>query len=66
MRTIDFNVQEMDDPHRTAIHFLAKNLTVGATVFTSPRLPQDKAALLLVTAEARAMLTARLISAGVV
>jgi hypothetical protein len=65
MKTLDFQVTEMAEPYRSAIYALAKNLTTGVTVFLSPRLPQSKEARDMVIAQARQMLTARLISAGV-
>lgn len=65
MKTIDFQVTEMPDPYRSAIYALAKNLTTGHEVFRSPRLPESKEARDMVIAQARNMLTARLISAGV-
>lgn len=65
MKTLDFQVSEMAEPYKSAIYALAKNLTVGNEVFISPRLPASKAARDMVTAQARNMLTARLISAGV-
>lgn len=65
MKAIDFCVTEMPEPHRSAIYALAKNLTTGHTVFLSPRLPKMKEARDMVIAQARQMVTARLIIAGV-
>lgn len=65
MKTIDFQTTEMPEPYRSAIYALAKNLTTGHSVFLSPRLPTAKEARDMVIAQARQMLTARLISAGV-
>lgn len=65
MRTIDFQVSEMSDPFKAAIYCQAQALTVGAAVFTSPRLPTDPKLKQEVINRARLMLTARLISAGV-
>lgn len=65
MKAIDFQVSEMVEPYKAAIYALAKNLTVGNEVFISPRLPANKAARDMVTAQARNIITARLISAGV-
>jgi hypothetical protein len=65
MKTVDFQVQEMPEPYRSAIYALARNLTTGHNVFLSPRLPQSKEARDMVIAQARQMVTARLISAGV-
>jgi hypothetical protein len=55
----------MPEPYRSAIYALAKNLTTGHEVFRSPRLPQSKEARDMVITQARQMVTARLISAGV-
>lgn len=65
MQAVEFAVTQMVDPHRTAIYCLARALTVGAKVFTSPRLPPSPAAREIVVAEARGMLIRRLQSAGV-
>lgn len=65
MRTVDFQVSEMKDPYRAAIYCLAQALTVGAAVFTSPRLPTDAKQRQEIVDIARDMLTVRLISAGV-
>lgn len=65
MRTVDFQVQQMKDPHRAAIYALARALVVGARVWTSPRLPQDRMERIECVAMARTLLTNRLRSAGV-
>lgn len=65
MRAIDFQVSEMADPYRTAIHFLARNLSTGRNVWLSPRLPADPLERGVIVREARTMLTRRLIAAGV-
>lgn len=65
MRTVDFQVQQMKDPHRAAIYALARALAVGARVWTSPRLPQDRMERIACIAMARTLLTNRLRSAGV-
>lgn len=63
MRTVDFQVSEMADPWRSAIYALARSLSCGYAVWSSPRIaPGDRQA---VEAEARKRLTARLVSAGV-
>lgn len=63
MRQVDFEVSELPDPWRSAIHALARSLCTGAAVFHSPRIaPADRAR---VTAEARAKIEDRLVSAGV-
>lgn len=65
MRTIDFQVRQMVDPHRAAIYALARALAVGARVWSSPRLPQDRMERIECIAMARTLLTNRLRSAGV-
>ena len=65
MRTIDFQVSQMQDPYRAAIHMNAKNLQAGRTVFRSPRVPEGiEGANILRTA--RASLILRLVNAGVI
>ena len=65
LQAVDFQVSEMQDPHRTAIHFLARNLATGRSVWLSKRLPEDKMEVAIIVAEARSQLTKRLILAGV-
>lgn len=66
MRAVDFQVSEMPDPHRSAIHCHARNLSLGLAVWSSPRLPSDPFARAAIVAEARSMLRRRLTSAGVI
>ena len=65
MRTVDFHVRQMQDPHRAAIYALARALACGARVWSSPRLPQDRMERISCIAMARTLLTNRLRSAGV-
>ena len=65
MKTVDFQVSEMRDPWRSAIHANARALVVGAAVWSSPRLPADSVQRLHVIAEAREQLAGRLLAAGV-
>jgi hypothetical protein len=65
MAAVDFQVSEMQDPHRSAIYVLARNLYTGRSVWLSPRLPKDAMERGEVIAAARIMLTRRLVSAGV-
>jgi len=65
MEAVDFQVGEMHDPHRAAIYVLARNLSTGRSVWLSPRLPTDPLERATIVAEARAILTKRLLSAGV-
>lgn len=66
MEDIDFQVGELTEPHRTAIYCLALNLSTGAAVWCHPRLPKDRDERIVVVVAARALLMARLISAGVI
>lgn len=65
MEAVDFQVGEMRDPHRTAVHVMARNLYCGVSVWRSPRLPADVGARAKLMAEAREMVRERLIGAGV-
>lgn len=66
MKAIDFHVWEMVDPHRSAIHVLARNCYTGRSVWVSPRLPQNLEERQFVIQEARNQLTRRLMAAGVI
>lgn len=66
MGAVDFQVSEMADPYRTAIHCNARNLSLGLSVWSSPRLPQDRDARAAIVVTARCMLHKRLTSAGVI
>ena len=65
MKTIDFQVQQMQDPYRAAIHMNAKNLAAGRNVFQSPRIPTGIEGVNILRT-ARATLTIRLVNAGVI
>lgn len=65
MEAIEFEVNEMADPHRSAIHVNARNLACGHLVWSNPRLPRDPAERALVIFEARILLTKRLLRAGI-
>ena len=65
MAAVDFQVSEMADPYRTAIHCNARNLSLGLSVWSSPRLPQDRAERAAIVVTARCILSKRLTSAGV-
>jgi hypothetical protein len=64
MRRLEFEVSELPTQPRAAIYCLARALTVGASVFTSPRLPADPAERTAVVKQARAALMRRLVAAG--
>ena len=65
MRALDFHVGEMPEPWKAAIYANARALVVGAAVWSSPRLPQDRHARAIIVVEARGMLIERLTGAGV-
>lgn len=71
MQAVDFHIGELPDdqstgrPYRSAIYCLARNCYTGRNVWMSPRLPRDAEKRAAVVAEARIMLTRRLVSAGV-
>lgn len=70
METIDCQVQELPDvpiqqPYRSAIYVIARNLHIGANVWGHPRLPTDSLERGIVVMEARNMLMRRLVAAGV-
>lgn len=65
MKAVDFQVSQMAEPHKSAIYANARALAVGAAVFSSPRLPIDRAERRIVISEARSMLIRLLQSAGV-
>lgn len=65
MEAVDFQVSEMKDPHRAAIYALARNLSTGRSVWMSPRLPVDPLERATVVAEARNILTRKLMACGV-
>ena len=64
MRQVDFEVSQLGDPWRSAIHAIAKSLCTGAAVFHSPRIAAVDHAR--VSAEARTQLLRRFITAGLV
>ena len=66
MRSIDFQVGEMNEPHRSAIYVHARNCSTGRMVWSSPRLPTCPMERSLIVAEAKNMLARRLLSAGVI
>lgn len=65
MDAVDFQVSEMKDPYRAAIHITARNCSTGRSVWLSPRLPADPLARGVIVVEARSQLTRRLMSVGV-
>lgn len=65
MEAVDFQISELCDVYRTALQITARNLALGWHVWSSPRLPDDKQARLLIVREAKDALTIRLRNAGV-
>ena len=65
MKAIDFEVSELADPYRSAIHVNARNLASRHAVWSNPRLPSDPAERALVIVEARILLTKRLLRCGI-
>jgi hypothetical protein len=41
MKAVDFQISEMQEVYRTALQIAARNLSTGAAVWRSPRLPED-------------------------
>ena len=52
-------IEQMEDPHRTAIKLFARNRATGASVWRSPRLPDDKELAAEITQEAIEIFTMR-------
>ena len=61
---VGHQVDKIADPHRTALHLNARNLKVGVSVWSSPRLPTDQLERAHVVAAARNMLARRLMAEG--
>lgn len=64
-KQVDFEVRQIPQPHRTAIHIDARNLCTGVAVWGSPRLPTDPEERAILLIEARSMITKRLLASGV-
>ena len=65
VEAVEFEVSQRPEPHRSAIHTNARNLSTGSAVWSSPRLPADLAERAVLIWAARDMLINRLRSAGV-
>lgn len=65
MEAVDFNIGEIQEPHRAALYVLARNCYTGRQVWISPRLPKDPLERGAIIIEARNQLTKRLMAAGV-
>ena len=64
MQAVEFAVEHMADPYRTAIYILARNCYTGRNVWLSNRLPSDPAQRADIVAKARLILTGKLLDAG--
>lgn len=64
MRAVQANVDNMDEPYRSAAYVIARALYLGTSAISSPRLPQFPAERERVIARARQWLTLRLVGAG--
>jgi hypothetical protein len=64
-RQVDHEVRQMNTQHQAALYCEARNLVLGLSVWSSPRLPKDPAARDMLVAEARAHLVQRLKRVGV-
>lgn len=62
---VNFAAEQMTDPHKAAIYADARNLCLGISVWSSPRLPPEPAMREAIVREARIMMCNKLISAGV-
>jgi len=56
MASVEFCIDCVDQPYRTALWINARNLSTGLTVWRSARLPTDAMARALMVGEARALL----------
>lgn len=66
MRQVEHEVSALSVVHQAAIQVQARALVLGCVVFTSPRLPADRAQREQLVREARSALLRRLQAAGVV
>ena len=65
MKSVDFQVGEMQEPHRSAIYENARNCATGHSVWRSPRLPACQLERGVIVVEARNQLMRRLMAAGI-
>lgn len=63
---VSFHVNELQPMQRTAIQLNARNLSTGRDVWTSARLPQDRAECAALLLGARNDLRNRLMGAGII
>jgi hypothetical protein len=65
MEMVDFAVWRLENPYRTTIQFLARNLALGASVWVSPRIPTDERARGSLIIHSRALLAKALNHDGI-
>lgn len=65
MEALDSIIMQLRDVYRTSLQLQARNLHTGYAVWTSALLPADPLERAVILGEARAALTAKLQSAGV-
>lgn len=63
---VEYHVQLLPEPYRSAIYILARNLVTGRSVWLSPRLPAEKEQRDRIVDEARHALMVRLVADGVI
>lgn len=64
LEAVDAVIDRIDQPHRTALAFNARNLNSRAQVWSSPRLPIDQQERQVLLMEARNKLARGLLGAG--
>lgn len=62
---VDFCIDRLDQPYRTAVQFNARNLATGSAVWISPRLPADQVERAAMVVEGRLRLLLLLRREGV-
>lgn len=66
MEAVDAVASDVPQPHYTALAMFARNLSTGAQVWSSPRLPSDPIKRTQLVAEARKMFSDGLAKAGLI
>lgn len=65
MQAVDYAIDRMEQPYKTAVEFNARNLATGTSVWRSPRLPADDIERAHLVMHARAKLLLMLEEDGV-
>lgn len=65
LEVVDAVINQIDNPWRTALMFQARNLCIGATVWSSPRLPVCQRARIELLVNAREKFQKGLLHAGI-